>query len=166
MRAQRPGCHGAWSGSLATTTGTASAAATVCTAADHVAPVGGTAGAPPPGLLDLAGRERCAARRGWSGTAAYSCSSVSASGRERDAGDRRRAERAAGTEDEPDLGERDVLVAAGDVAPQRVDEAREHRRAQQRPLLRQRVGEPHGVAAVVVGRQHQLVGELGSATNG
>ena len=51
-------------------------------------------------------------------------------------------------------------MPASQVAPQHVDEAREHHRAQQRTLLRQRVGDAHGLTSVVVGRQAELVGEL------
>ncbi len=154
MRAHRPGCHGAWPGSLATTTGTASAAATVCTAATMSLQSAARPGPHQPACSAWP-VARMPARRGWAGTAAYSCSSVSASGREATPGDRRRAERAARAEDEAELVDRDVLVAARDVAAQRVDEAREDRRAQQRPLLGQRVGQPDRVTTVVVGRQHR-----------
>ena len=127
---------------------------------DHVAPVGGTARTPPAGLLRLARSRGCprdAAGRARRHTAARASS---ASGRGGHARDRRRAERTARTEDETELVDRDVLVATRDVAPQRVDEAREDRRAQQRPLLGQRVGQPDRVTTVVVGGQHELVGEL------
>ena len=101
-----------------------------------------------------------AARRGWSRDGGIQLLERGLVGARGDAGDRRLGERAARAEDEPELVDGDVLVPAGEVAPQHVDEAREHGRAQQRPLLRQRVGDAHGLPAVVVGRQPQLVGEI------
>ena len=62
-----------------------------------------------------------------------------------------------GPGDEADLVDGDVARAAGDVAAQGVEQGVEHRRPHQRRLVGQRVDQPHGVPALVVGRQPEPV---------
>ena len=66
-----------------------------------------------------------------------------------------------GQEDHADLVQRQVALAAAEVAPQRAEQRRQQRRAQQRLLLGQRVGQPHRAAPRVVGGQPERVVHAG-----
>jgi hypothetical protein len=95
---------------------------------DGVAPVRRPARAPPPRALDESGREQARAAR-LVGDGGIQLRERVGVGSLEHARDRRLAERTARTEDEAELEERDVLVPAGHVAAQGVDEARDDRRA-------------------------------------
>ena len=128
--------------------------------ADGVGPVGRPSGTPPPAAVGVAGQGQRDPARLVRHRRRASAAASSSSGRASTPGTGATRSGSSGTGDQAHLEQRDVALPAGDVAPQRLQQGRQHRGPHQRRLLGQRVGHAQRGAPRVVGLQPELVVHL------